>query len=78
MSLKKGTTIDLTVTSASDPMLVDNSEDELSVKRAPIDTAKLSSKSATVALYYSSSTPRPTSMSTFSPYDTLPYSLTSL
>ena len=53
MSSKKGTTVDLTVTLASDAMSVDNTDDELVVSRAPVDTDKPSYKSATDALYSS-------------------------
>ena len=40
MSPKKVTIIDLTVTSASNPMSVDNTDDELVVTRATIETSK--------------------------------------
>ena len=52
MSIKNGTTVDLTVTSASDPMSVDNNDDELVSTISPIETTKPSSKPAT----YNSST----------------------
>ena len=44
---KNGTTIDLTVTSASDPMSVDKTDDELVSTRAPIETDKPSTQPAT-------------------------------
>ena len=46
MSPKNGTAIDLTVTSSSDPMSVDNIDDELVLTREPIETSKLSSQPA--------------------------------
>ena len=46
MSPKNGITIDLTVTSASDPMSVDNTDDDLVLTKAPIDTTKPYSKPA--------------------------------
>ena len=54
MSPKNGTTIDLTVTSASDPMSVDKTDDELVSTRAPIETAKPSSRPSTATSSYSS------------------------
>ena len=46
---QNGTTIDITVTSASDTMSVDNTEDVLVSTRAPIDTDKPYYKPATSA-----------------------------
>ena len=71
MSLKKGTTIDLTVTSASDPMKVNNTDDELLVTRALIDTTKPSYKPDTSTLSSSSLTPRTVSEYTLYPSSTV-------
>ena len=46
MSIKNGTTINLTVTSVSDPMSIDNTYDELVSAIKPIDTNKPSSQHA--------------------------------
>ena len=46
MSIKNGTTINLTVTSVSDPMSIDNTYDELVSAIKPIDTNKPSSRPA--------------------------------
>ena len=62
MSPKKGTTIDLTVTSTYDPMPVDNTGDKLVSARAQIDTAKAYYQPATSNLFSSSSTPRTASI----------------
>ena len=44
VSTQNGITIDLTLTSASDPMSVGNNYDELVLTRAPIDTPKTHSQ----------------------------------
>ena len=51
MSFKKGTTVYLNVTSAYDPISVNNNYDELVLIRAPIDTAKASYQPDTSTLY---------------------------
>ena len=53
-------------------MSLDNTEDELVVTRAPIDTSKPSYKPATATLSSSISTPKTTSTSALSPSDTVP------
>ena len=50
---KKYTTIYLTVTSTSDPITVDNTNDELVVTRAPIETDKPLYQPNTANLSYS-------------------------
>ena len=66
MSPKKCTTIYLTVASESDPMSVDNNDDKLVFKIAPIETSKPSCQPYTATSYYSSYTPRITSTSALS------------
>ena len=56
-------------------MSVNNTDNELVVTRSPIDTDKPSSQYATYALSFSSSTPRTSSTSAFSPSATLPAAL---
>ena len=57
MSPKNGTTVDLTVPSSSDPMSVNNTDNELVSTIAPIETAKPSSQPYTATSYSSSYTP---------------------
>ena len=51
ISPKNGSTIDLTVTSASDPMSLYNTDDELFILRAPIDNPKPSSQPTAATSY---------------------------
>ena len=67
MSPQKGNTIDLTITSAYDPISVDNTDDKLIITRAPIETDKLYYKSAACTSYYSSSNPITASTSALYP-----------
>ena len=62
MSPKHFTTVYLTVTSASDPMSMDNNYGFFLII-APIETYKPSSQPASDTSYYSSSTPRTDSTS---------------
>ena len=74
---QNGTNIDLTLTSASDTISVDNTEDYLVSIRAPIDTDKPYYHPDTYTSYSSSYTPRTSSKSALSPSAQLPTALTS-
>ena len=76
MSPQNGTTIDLTVTSASDTISVDNNDHELVLTGEPIDTPKLSYKLASATSSSLISTPRTAFTSTLSSSSTLPAALT--
>ena len=71
MSPQKGSTINLTVTSASDTMSVCNYDNELVITRAPSYTSKSYSQTSAPS-YYSNYTPRPTSTYDLSPSAALP------
>ena len=73
MSPKNWTTIDLTVTAEYDPMLVDNTDDELVSTIAPVETDKPSYQPTTS--YYSSYTTITASKYTISPSAALPAAL---
>ena len=60
MSPKYDTTIDLNVTSASDPMSVDNNDDELVLTRAILETPKTYDQPSTATSHSSRYTPRTT------------------
>ena len=76
-SPKNGTNIDLSVTSAFDPMSVDNTYDELVSTRAPIKIDKPFSRPATNNSSSASYTPRTDSTSPLYPNTTLPAASTS-
>ena len=77
MSSKKVTTVGLTVTSASYLMSVHNTDGELVVTIAPIDTSKLSFKPGTDTLYCTSSNLRTASTSALYPSAVVTADLTS-
>ena len=74
---QNGTTIDLTATSESDRMSLDNIDDESVLTRAPIDNPKPYFKPAATTSYFSIYTPRTASISAPSPSSALAYTLTS-
>ena len=77
MPPQNGTTIDLTVTSESDPMSVDNADDELFIVRETIETPKPFYQPDYATSSYSSSNPRTALTSARYPSVALPAALTS-
>ena len=77
ISPKNSTTIDLTATSESDPMSVDNTDFELVSTVSSIKTSQPSSKLTTATSYYSRIYSKTASTSALSPSAALPDALTS-
>ena len=76
MTPTNGTNVNFTVTTASNPMSVNNTGDLYYLTREPIENLKPSSQTAADTSYYSRYTPKNDSTSALYPINALPADLT--